>query len=115
VTTNSGGSAITYASDATNGDTFTILQAGIYAIQYSDINGSTSITIGVSKNSSQLSTSVDSITLANRLVKTFTVAGSYCTCNTVAILAIGDIVRAHSDGNANNSTGNFRITQMARL
>ena len=98
------GTAITYADSATLGATFTINEAGLYAIQARDVlvaGGG----VGVSVNSTQLTTAIDSINVANRL--SFVVAQAADTIGestVVARLAAGDVVRHHANAFLNNTT-----------
>jgi hypothetical protein len=96
------GAAITYADSAGNGGSFTINQAGLYALQYSDSKGSAAAHhMGISVNSAALTTSVATIPVATRLVnaKGGDAGGDaiVSVARTVR-LAVGDIVRAHTDG-----------------
>lgn len=114
------GSDITYADSATNGASFTINTAGLYAVMYFDLYGAGVGSHGVSVNSNQLTTSiVDSgLTAAHRI--------GYCsldgttaevaTFSATVRLAAGDVVRAHTSGNQNSTqshTSAFRITRVA--
>lgn len=110
------GSDITYASSATNGDSWTINTAGVYSIAYQD-NLLGNAVFGISLNSAQLTTAMNSITAANRLGATSCLSAnangevSFCT-----ILAVNDVIRAHGDGTASGvytNTQYFRITKVA--
>lgn len=90
------GSAITYADSATLGASFTINETGIYSIMMQQTSNLANVSFGVSKNSTQLTTSVVTINQADRLL--------YGTANDSAdtlVLAIverltaGDVIRAH--------------------
>lgn len=92
------GTGITYADSAANGASFTCTEAGIYTFTYSD-SSSTTDTIGLSLNSSQLTTDLVSITAADRLVVASTAFVNAITSVTVTIrLAVNDVVRPHSGG-----------------
>jgi hypothetical protein len=110
--------SMTYADSSTNGGSITIVQDGIYQINYMD-TGSTTINVGISVNSSQLTTSIDSITNADRVVL-FTTAGGGLRSGGSGIikLSAGDVVRAHTDGTANGTTDpniNFSMAQVQKL
>jgi hypothetical protein len=104
-TQSSSGSAITYADSATLGATFTINSAGLYAITYADSASAGAQNFGVSVNSAQLTSDIVLITAANRLGMTFSVgAGLGNALTIVALLAAGDVLRAH-DAGSNNDAG----------
>lgn len=113
------GSAITYADSSTLGASFTVNEAGVYAIIFTDVLGTGSpITFGASVNSAQLTTSIESINVANRLSlgsddAAFT--GSSKSAVAVIRLAPGDIVRPHvgsSAGASNNPLQRFTIVKV---
>jgi hypothetical protein len=91
------GSGITYADSSTAGASFTCTEAGIYCFSYDDAF-SAGANFGLSLNSSQLTTAINSITASDRLVMATTsaAAGFQCVSVTVA-LAVGDVVRPHAD------------------
>jgi hypothetical protein len=92
------GSDITYTSSATNGDSFTINRAGIYTISSVDGKGSGSSFSGVSLNSAQLTTDIDSINIANRLYTFSASTGVWASSSITIRLASGDVVRVHDRG-----------------
>lgn len=117
-TVKSTGTAITYADSATLGGTFTINEGGVYAISYNEREDTTYVN-GVSLNSSQLTTNIQSITNADRLGYTAmgiasTGSGFRCISMTT-VLAQGDVIRAHTNGAMSDVTDgvNFRITKIA--
>jgi VCBS repeat-containing protein len=91
------GSDITYADSAANGATFTINTNGVYAFSYSDSAGS-ALSMGLSLNSAQLTTSIDSITMSTKLINTTTVTTDDKACGWSGYLQVGDVVRAHTSG-----------------
>jgi len=108
-TLSSAGNAITYADSAGNGGSFTINEAGLYEVSYID-GGNASDAIfrhGISVNSAELSTAIDSITNANRLGMSVSYSPSAVVCSCVCVthrFAAGDVVRAHTGTNAPNNT-----------
>lgn len=95
------GTAITYASDATNGDTFTVNSDGVYAVSYQDTRAAGGTRIGLSVNSAQLTTNIDSITAANHLkMLTISGGGEYGEVTVVRAFSAADVIRAHDIGNA---------------
>lgn len=119
------GTGITYATSAAAGDSYTIQETGIYAIRFgTGQRGSTTsaMFIGISVNSAQLTTAIQSITAANRLASQYMVwlNGSWegtAETNVTLNLTAGDVIRPHTDGNslvAGGSTdlNSFRITKI---
>lgn len=119
-TVSSVGSDITYADSSTLGATFTINRAGVYSISFTDRTSAVATIIGISKNSAQLTTNIDSITAADRLVvqNSFT-TNAMANVSVTVILASGDVIRAHTQGAASSSTAAdetlFTITQVAKF
>ena len=102
------GTAITYADSATLGATFTINETGMYAIHYMDGNEAGTAVIGLSVNSTQLTTAITptSFTVADRLGYA-EAAGSSAARKTVSItkrFAAGAVIRAHSGGTLPGAT-----------
>ncbi len=106
---------ITYTDSATLGATFTINTNGVYAISYNDaINGT--FVMGISLDSSQLSTSVASITVSDILSGVASPLVNLCGhAAWVGYLPVGSVVRPHTDGTAGVSTqkAQFTITKVA--
>lgn len=86
------GSDITYSSDVTNGDSFTINTTGLYAIAYSDGHASGD-NLGISINGAS-TTSLPSLT-ASRRVCFVTVINMNEACSVVVLLSSSDVIRAH--------------------
>lgn len=110
------GSDITYADSAANGASFTINANGVYGISYSDGFVSADF-LGVSVDSTQLTTSISVITASNRLGVCLSPAANF-TGNfaTTVYLAAGSVIRPHTYGTASGSqpeTSQFTITRVA--
>lgn len=109
------GSDITYADSATLGATFTINTNGVYAVSFNDSYGSAEH-VGISKNSTQLTTQFFSITLADK-VAAMTTAGTNLAsnCGVTLYLVAGDVIRAHTTGSAfaGATASMFTITRVA--
>lgn len=109
------GSDITYADSATNGASFTINTAGVYAISYND-QFSGGGYIGISVNSSQLTTSIESITVSDIAAVAYMANSNApvfvgCTLR----LAVNDVIRAHNSGSVTGAVPNacqFTITRV---
>jgi hypothetical protein len=108
------GADVTYADSATLGGSFTVNKTGVYAISYSDSFAS-SQHFGLSLNSAQLTTDIQSITAANILKIGVTGgAGSPQTVSDTVYLTAGDVVRAHTTGiSASGAAAQFTITRVA--
>jgi len=90
------GSDITVvANDNINGSSFTINTAGVYSISHSNVFN-TAGPMGISLNSTELSTSIESIMAANRLAGTFTHANNNAgQVSYTTYLNPGDVIRPH--------------------
>lgn len=110
------GSDITYVDSATLGATFTINSAGVFSVSTTD-SFSVAATIGLSFNSTQLTTPVQSITAADRLASSATAAADFSQCLSVTLyLPSGSVIRAHHAGAPTGATAtitNFTITRIA--
>lgn len=105
------GSDITYADSATLGNSFTINTAGIYSFT---LTSGSNLNIGLSKNSAQLTTSITTITVTNRLSCSGGGAGIQATATYTGYFAAGDVVRAHTDGAAQTAgLGNMTAIRIA--
>ena len=89
------GTDITYADSATLGASFTINTNGVYAISFND-QFNVNAPMGISLNSTQLTTSIQNITQADILCQSYTSAANIAalTSCTVALVA-GDVIRPH--------------------
>lgn len=110
------GTDITYADSEANGASFTINTTGIYSISYTD-SFNEAHDLGVSLNSTQLTTLVVSITAANRLTMCTTAAGSYRNnCSVTVPLTAGDVIRPHAGapgGGTAPTNAHFTISRVA--
>lgn len=92
------GADITYADSASLGASFTINTPGIYAISYSDSFNAAG-NLGVSLNSTQLTTSILSINVADKLTGSDSAgANGLGFCSWTGYLTAGSVVRAHCGG-----------------
>lgn len=99
-TLESTGTKITYADSATLGASFTINEDGLYEIYYQEL-ASALTAYGASKNSSQLTTTIASITIADRIIY----SELDNTVNPVPVsrivkLSATDIIRPHTAGSS---------------
>lgn len=114
-TLTSTGTAISYADSATLGGTFTINEAGLYSIHYSEI-APAGEAFGVSKNSAELSTSIVDMAIANRVMISTITSNSTCVSTSIVVrLAAADAIRAHgsfASGSAGNNRTFFSIRKV---
>lgn len=110
------GSAITYADSSTLGATFTINAAGLYMCTITDVYSGGIPAIGVSVNSTTLTTSIKSMNYTEGLrVVTETGGTNVLGAASVAlILSPGDVVRAHTSGtpDGTGATTGFSIVKV---
>lgn len=112
------GSAITYADSATLGATFTINETGIYNIHYVQAGVGSGTGWGASVNSTQLTSIIQNITAADRLMfvqaSNDVYQGSQAVSRSVRLVA-ADVVRAHDSITATpdgSVTSMFIITKV---
>lgn len=105
-TVSSIGNAITFADSASLGSTFTINEKGIYAVTYTgESRAAGNAPMGLSLNSAQLTTSIASITDADRLALFDTSAGTFRGhVSWTGYLDVGDVIRAHTAGTMDATT-----------
>lgn len=103
-TLGSAGSAITYADSATLGASFTINEAGDYAISYLDVPASSAGVFGISRNSNQLTTSIESLTVGHAIAVQGNNVNLRVTLTATVRCAVNDVIRAHTDGTQTNTT-----------
>ena len=110
------GSDITYADSATLGASFTINTDGTYAISYSDCFTNPAV-MGMSLNSTQLTTNLESITVASILSANTTGSANYVgVASWNGYLPAGSVIRPHSAGLAVGTIGagvQFTIVRVA--
>lgn len=107
VQTNTADTAMTLTQSATDGDSITINVTGLYAMTYTDRRTAAALTeFGISNNSNLLTTSIAAVGNDSfRLISASSSggAGAYSNCSTTRFLVVGDIVRAHTDGLADDT------------
>jgi hypothetical protein len=101
---NNVGTDITYADSATLGGTFTINTAGVYSVSYSD-QFTTAVTMGISINSTQLTTGITSIAVSDVLSASATAFAGYASvASGVFYAAATSVIRAHTDTGVTGAT-----------
>lgn len=95
---NNGGSDITYATDANNGDSWTINTAGMYCAQFTTYASGAGIEFSITRNSSSLTGSGASLPAYSQRLSFQTIAGINFaqTANFCGYFAAADIVRFQS-------------------
>lgn len=100
------GSSISYQDDAALGGSFTILEDGFYVINFMDSSSSGSLNMGISLNSTQLSTDIAGINDEDVLSQTTSAfANAEGSTNWSGMLQKGNVVRAHTNTNADATIG----------
>lgn len=99
------GTDIEYQDSSADGARFVVKSAGIYHISYSGSQDGSQQYIGISKNSTQLTTSIVSINVADRLAQQYLsgAAGEDANCSWQGYLQAGDVIRPHTDGIVNST------------
>lgn len=109
------GSGITAANSSTLGNTYTIGQAGVYFVRYTDQYSGGNSYKGVTVNSAQLTTAITSCTVADVMALGY--GTGFTTCSGMRILAAADVVRAHTDTGPDSTADDvqFEICQVFRF
>lgn len=110
----SSGKAITFADSSTLGSTFTIKETGMYSIGCGDSDTGSGAYIGISRNSTQLTTSVQGITSTHRLAISQTASSVNNAVFWMGRLVAGDVIRSHGDGGA-DATSNLCWFDISRI
>ena len=114
-TVNSAGVDITYADSATLGGTFTINTNGVYSVSYCD-QFTAAATLGLSIDSTQLTTNIQSVTAVNILSICTTTGGNVAeVASATFYAAAASVVRAHTDGVAAGVTSGGTQFTIARV
>jgi hypothetical protein len=95
------GTAITFASSAAAGASFTINEAGLYEVCFvATTTAGSQSQVGVSLNSAQLTGGIQGITpLATRFINgTIAAIGNFLPMTRTSRFAAGDVLRPHTDG-----------------
>ena len=101
------GAAFTVSNSAANGLSITINTPGKYSVSFG-ANFTGASTMGLSLNSSQLTTNVGSITAADRLGMTDTAGAGFASSLSVTkYFAANDVIRPHTNGVAASIAGSW--------
>lgn len=100
------GTAISYSDSATLGASFLINETGLYSLYMRDCASDNITVIGISLNSSQLSTAIYSVNVANIIcIQSVHTANALVSVSRVVRLISGDIIRPHNVGNISTNDG----------
>ncbi len=115
VVRDNGPAILSYTYDsATLGAVFTALKKCHVTVSYTDSRSAGSSKLGISKNSSQLTTDIHSITKSDRMASAYGTTNYNTNIAWSGVLEIGDDIRPHGDGNCDATTiANFSITAIA--
>lgn len=114
------GTGLTITDSSTLGTYITVNEAGIYSISYSDGHSTGTERFGITVNSSALTTGIDGAGNDSfRRVASVSPTGNFeSACSVTLRLAAGDVIRAHTQGNANLTSVAqviLTVTQVAKL
>lgn len=90
----------TIVNNATNGLKITINTAGVYALTFvgtAEVGSGAPQYVGISLNSSQLTTNIESITAADRLVISPSPVNLFMSASITLPLSVNDVVRPHTN------------------
>jgi len=108
------GAAITYTQDAASGDSFLINETGHYSITWTDQNTAGSCILGLTLNSTELTTNIQDTNVAGILsMSQDNNAYAFVNVSWMGQLSQGDIIRAHDRGEANATKAQFTISKQA--
>jgi len=111
------GGDLTVVNNSTNGLRLTIVTSGVYTVGFWLAPTDGSLALGVSLNSNQLTTNVESIAAANRLCLGAAPQNLAAFVSATKKLLAGDVIRAHigtdGAGNGSNAKAGFFITRIS--
>lgn len=111
-------SLLTVTQSATNGDSVTLVKAGIYEAAVVDGATGSVASIGISKNSNQLTTNITGINISHFISTADSASGAQASTARTFIGFPGDVIRSHDSGAADLTTNvlsNFSVTLLALL
>ena len=111
------GDAITFASSAAAGSSFTITEAGLYEVFLGLYHGSSAIFYGASLNSNQLTTDITAINVAHRIFVTQCPANTAEACSRIIRCAVDDVIRPHHDSvsGGNSALMSFSVRKIGNI
>jgi hypothetical protein len=109
------GSDITYADSATLGSSFTINTTGVYAVSYWDLYTVAASNVGLSLNSTQLTTSIDNINSDDLLMMSTAATSAVNGVSVTRRFTSGDVIRCHGSGTANSVSGTTSGARIVRI
>lgn len=96
---------VTGGGSDTDGAVLTINCDGVYAMSYTDVGDGANVRWGISVNSTELTTVIQSITTTDRLIWTAENANGWDNCGVTVPLNSGDLIRPHTDGEPDLDSG----------
>ena len=111
------GDAITFASSAAAGSSFTITEAGLYEVFLGLYNGGGNTYYGASLNSNQLTTDITGINVAHRIFVTYAATNTTEACSRIIRCAVDDVIRPHQDSvnGANSALHSFCVRKIGNI
>lgn len=108
------GDALSVTQSTATGDFVTVNKSGWYSVQYSD-GANVAANFGITINSSQLTTSLSSSDDTKIIARGGNGGGVPGECSTVRYFNAGDVIRPHTDGGVNLTTGQDVRFKVERL
>lgn len=111
------GDAFTYADSATTGMSVTINRDCVASITYNDRYSASTTIAGVSLNSGSGSTPISSLVAGQRIAIDYSTTDDFNCATITRRFKKNDVVRAHTNGNPNNTTAvvAFTIQEVERI
>jgi len=103
------GNAITRATTAANGDSYTINVSGMYYVGYADRVEAAALNFGLSLDNASLTTSIVSILVADRLAQAQAATGLFQQTQLTRHFNSGSVIRPHNDGTADNTSNRVKF------
>lgn len=110
------GTAFSYNDSSANGTVITINETGTYSVNYYDGHASLAVNFGVSRNSTQTTTAIQSITATDRVgMASSQGAGAFGSVSMIRLFRQGDVIRPHLATTPANDTSNGSSFQITRV
>lgn len=106
--------SVTFVDSADSASEFIVNDGGIYAISYHDMSTAVSINMGISINSTQLTTNIGAIDPSARYAYLNNAANNLTQANYIGYISANSTIRAHTAGSV-TSTGTFVSFEIEKI